>query len=162
MPSNHLIFCRPLLLLHSNLPALGSFPMSQFFISGGRSIGVSASVSVLPMNIQDWFPLGLIWSISLQSKGLSRVFSWAWTFILKYLHGRMFSTLLVIHLQVELLGLYCNSMFNLLGIEKTRKHWAFFPKKMWRTGHKRSRLTLKRLSSSQTALSLISSGYQGQ
>ena len=75
MPSNHLIFCRPFLLLHSNLAALGSFPVSQFLISGGRSIGVSASASVLPMNIQDWFPLGLTWWISLQSKGLSRVFS---------------------------------------------------------------------------------------
>ena len=60
-----------------SLPASGSFPMSQFFTSGGqRSIGVSASASVLPMNTQDWSPLGnpLGW-ISLQSKGLSRVFS---------------------------------------------------------------------------------------
>ena len=54
-------------------PASGSFPMSQFFTSGGQSIGVS--VSVLPMNIQDLFPLGLTGWISLQSKGLSRVFS---------------------------------------------------------------------------------------
>ena len=53
----------------------GSFPMSQFFISGGQSIGVSASASVLPVNIQDWFPLGLSGWISLQYKGLSRVFS---------------------------------------------------------------------------------------
>ena len=52
-----------------------SFPMSQFFTSGGQSIGVSASASVLPMNIQDWFPLELTGLISLQSKGLSRVFS---------------------------------------------------------------------------------------
>ena len=56
-------------------PASGSFPMSQFFASGGQSIGVSASASVLPMNIQDWFPLGLTGWISLQSKWLSRVFS---------------------------------------------------------------------------------------
>ena len=55
--------------------ASGSFPMSQFFASGGQSIGASASASVLPMNIQDWFPLGLSGLISLQSKGLSRVFS---------------------------------------------------------------------------------------
>ena len=60
--------------LHS-FPAAGSFPMSQFFTSGGQSIGVSASASVLPMNIQDWFPLGLTDWISLQSKGFSRVFS---------------------------------------------------------------------------------------
>ena len=56
-------------------PALGSFPMSQFFASAGQSIGVSASASVLPMNIQDWFPLGWTGLISLQSKGFSRVFS---------------------------------------------------------------------------------------
>ena len=54
--------------------ASGSFQMTQFFASGGQSIGVSASVSVLPMNIQDWFPLGWTGLISLQSKGLSRVF----------------------------------------------------------------------------------------
>ena len=57
-----------------SFPASGSFPMSQFFSSGGQSIGVSAPTSVLPMNIQDWFPLGLTGLISLQSKGLSRVF----------------------------------------------------------------------------------------
>ena len=51
-----------------SFPASGSFPMSQFFASGGQSIGVSASASVLPMNIQDWFPLGLSGLISLQSK----------------------------------------------------------------------------------------------
>ena len=56
-------------------PASGSFQMSQLFESGGQSIGVSASASVLPLNIQDWFPLGLTGWISLQSKGLSRVFS---------------------------------------------------------------------------------------
>ena len=56
-------------------PESGSFPLSQFFPSGGQSIKVSASASVLPMNIQDWFLLGLTGWISLQSKGLSRVFS---------------------------------------------------------------------------------------
>ena len=56
-------------------PALGSFLMSQLFISGGQSIGVSASASLLPMNTQDWSPLGWTGWISLQSKGLSRVFS---------------------------------------------------------------------------------------
>ena len=58
-----------------SLPASGSFLMSQLFASGGQSIGVSASASVLPMNTQDWSPLGWIGWISLQSKGLSRVFS---------------------------------------------------------------------------------------
>ena len=57
-----------------SFPALGSFPMSQFFTSGDQSIGVSASTSVLPVNIQDWFPLRWTGWISLQSKGLSRVF----------------------------------------------------------------------------------------
>ena len=58
-----------------SFPASGSFPMSQFFASGGQRIGVSASASVLPMNTQYWFPLGCIGLISLQSKRLSRVFS---------------------------------------------------------------------------------------
>ena len=58
-----------------SFPASGSFQMSQFFTSGGQTIGVSASTSVLPMNIQDWFPLGWTGWISLQSKELSRVFS---------------------------------------------------------------------------------------
>ena len=70
-PLNHLI---PFSYLQSS-PASGSFKMSQFFTSGGQSIGVSASASVLPMKIQDWFPLGWAGWTSLQSKGLSRVFS---------------------------------------------------------------------------------------
>ena len=58
-----------------SFPASGSFQMSQFFTSGSQNIGVSASASVLPMNIQDWFPLGWTGWLSLQSKGLSGVFS---------------------------------------------------------------------------------------
>ena len=58
-----------------SFPESGSFPMSQLFTSGGQSIGASASASVLPMNIKHWFPLGWTGWISLQSKGLSRVFS---------------------------------------------------------------------------------------
>ena len=58
-----------------SFPASGSFPVTQFFTSGGQSIGVSASKSVLPMNTQDWSPLGWTGWISLQSKGFSRVFS---------------------------------------------------------------------------------------
>ena len=58
-----------------SFPASGSFQMSHFFTSGGQRIGVSSSASVLPMNIQDWFPLWCTGWISLQSKGLSRVFS---------------------------------------------------------------------------------------
>ena len=77
MSSNHLIHrCHLLLLPISSSQSFlvpGPFSMSQFFISGGQSI--RASASVLPMNIQDWFPLGLTGLISLQSKGLSTVFS---------------------------------------------------------------------------------------
>ena len=75
MPSNHLILCRPLLLPLQSFPSSGSFQMNQFFEAGGQSIEVSASASVLPMNIQDWFPLGWTGWISLLSKGHSRVFS---------------------------------------------------------------------------------------
>ena len=84
MPSNHLILCRPLLLLPSIFPFFfffqsflvsGSFQMSWFFTLGGQSIEVSASTSVLPVNIQDWSPLRWTGWISLQSNGLSRVFS---------------------------------------------------------------------------------------
>ena len=64
MPSNHLILCCPLLLLPPSFPASGSFPKSWLFSSGGQSTGVSASVSVLPMNIQDRFPTPLFKSIN--------------------------------------------------------------------------------------------------
>ena len=74
MPSNHFILCRPFSRSQS-FPASGSFPISQFFASGGQNIGVSVSASVLPKNIQDWFPLGWTGWISLQSKGLLRIFS---------------------------------------------------------------------------------------
>ena len=70
MPSSHLILCFPW-----SFAASGSFTMSQFFASGGQTIGTSVSASVLPMNIQDWFPLGLAGLISLLSKGLSKIFS---------------------------------------------------------------------------------------
>ena len=75
MPSSHLILCSPLLLPLQSFLASGSFKMSQFFPLDGQSFGVSASTSVLPMNIQDWFSLGWTGWISLQSKGLSRVLS---------------------------------------------------------------------------------------
>ena len=76
MPSNHLILFIPFSSHLQSCPASGSFQISQFFPSGGQSIGVSASASVLPMNIQeDWFPLGWTGLISWQSKRLSRVYS---------------------------------------------------------------------------------------
>ena len=65
----------PLYFCLQSFPASGSFPITQFFTSGGQSIGVSASASVLSMNTQNWAPLGWTGWISLQSKGLSRVFS---------------------------------------------------------------------------------------
>ena len=67
MPSSHLILCRPFFSCPQSLAASGSFPMSQLFARGGQSIGVSASASVLPMNIQDWSLLGWTGWISLQS-----------------------------------------------------------------------------------------------
>ena len=79
MLCNHLILCHLLSTLFSSclqsFPASGSFPVSQLLASGTQSIGASASASVLPMSIQSWFPSGLTGLISLQSKGLSRVFS---------------------------------------------------------------------------------------
>ena len=75
MPSNHLIICHLLSSCLQSFPASGSFPVSQFFASGCQSIGALASASVLPMDIQGWFPLGLTNLIALQSKGLSRIFS---------------------------------------------------------------------------------------
>ena len=75
MPSNHLILCRPLLLPPSIFPSIRVVSVESVFASGGQNIGVSASASVLSINIQDWFPLRWPGWISLQSKGLSRVFS---------------------------------------------------------------------------------------
>ena len=73
MPSNHLIL--PFSYCPQSFPGSGSFQMSQLFTSGGQNIGVSASTSVLPMNTQDWSPLEWTGWISLESKGLSRVFA---------------------------------------------------------------------------------------
>ena len=78
MLSNRLILCHPFLLLPSIIPSITDFSnedSNEVFASGGQRIGVSASTSVFPMDIQDWFPLGWTRWISLQSKGLERVFS---------------------------------------------------------------------------------------
>ena len=75
MPSNHLILCRPLLLLPSSFPSIRVFSKEWAHASSGQSIGASVSASVLPMNIQGWFPFGLTGLIPLLSEGLSRVFS---------------------------------------------------------------------------------------
>ena len=75
MPSNHLILCHPLLLLPSIFPRIRVFSNESALASGSQSTGASAVASVLPMNTQDWSPLGWTGWTSLQSKGLSRVFS---------------------------------------------------------------------------------------
>ena len=75
MPSSHFILCHPHLLLPPIPPSISVFSNDQFFPWGGQSIGVSALASVLPMNTQDWSPLEWTGWISLQSKGLSRIFS---------------------------------------------------------------------------------------
>ena len=75
MPSSNLILCCPLLLLPSIFPSIRVFPNESVLCIRWPSIGASASASVLPLNIQDWFPLGLTVLISLLSKGLSWVFS---------------------------------------------------------------------------------------
>ena len=73
MPSNHFILCHPVSFCLQYFPASGSFPVSHLFISSGQSIVSSTSASVLPMNIQGWFSLGLTGLISLPSRGLSRL-----------------------------------------------------------------------------------------
>ena len=75
MLPNHLILCCTFSSYLQSFPASGSFGVSRLFVSSGQSIGASASASVPPMNIQGWFPLGLTDLVSLQYKGLSRVFS---------------------------------------------------------------------------------------
>ena len=75
IPSNHLILCCALSSCFQSFPTSGSFQMSQLLTSGGQNFRVLALTSVLPMNTQDWFPLRWTGWISLQSKGLSRVFS---------------------------------------------------------------------------------------
>ena len=104
-----------------SFPAKVSFPMSQFFISGGQSIEVSVSASVLPMNIQDWFPLRLTCWISLQSKGLSRVFSNTTVQKYQFIGAHQHSTFFI----VQLTHLY---MTTLKTTALTR--WTFFGKMM--------------------------------
>ena len=83
MPSRHLILCCPLLLLPPSLPASESFPMSQLFTWGGQSTGVLALASFFPKKSQGWSPSEWTGWISLQSKGLSRVFSNTWDLSLR-------------------------------------------------------------------------------
>ena len=127
-------------------PALRSFPVSQLFAWGGQSIGVSASTSVLPMNIQDWFPLGLTGWISLQSKGLTRVFSN--TTVQKY---QFFSTQLSLWFGSHIHLLPSGTLFGLLPKSVCPKLHSLIPKQHFLldycllgsfrlTGHKRVRM----------------------
>ena len=135
MLSNHLILCFSLLLLPSSFPALGTFPMSRLFASGGQSIGVSASASVLPMNIQDWFTLGWTGLISLLSKGLFQKSSSAPQFesinslVLSFLDG---PTLTFIHDYWKNYSLtiwtFVGKMISLLSNMLSRFVMAFLPR----------------------------------
>ena len=108
MPSNHLILCRPLLLSPQSFPASGFFQMSQLFASGGQSIGVSASTSILTMNTQDWFPLGWMdWF-------LRRAIVKSWLCDRHFIHQLCTHYLLII---AVLWGIYC---FLVLQMKKLR------------------------------------------
>ena len=133
MPSNYLILCHPLFSCLQSFPASGFFQMSQLFASGEQSIGVSASASVLPMNIQDWFPLGWTGWISLQSKGLSRVFSnspktsilWHSAFLIVQLsHSYMTTGKTIAFTGWTFLGKVMSLLFNML----SRFITAFLPR----------------------------------
>ena len=133
MPSNHLILCW-LIFLHLSLLASEYNPRNQFFASGVQSIGVSASASVLPMNIQDWFPLGLSGLISLQSKGLSRVFynttvqsissSVPYFFIVQLSHPYMTTGKTIAFTRQNFVGKAMSVLFNML----SRLVIAFLPR----------------------------------
>ena len=104
-----------------SFPASGSFPMSQLFASGGQSIGVSASASVLPMNSQDWFPLGWTGWISLQSKGLlqhhsskASVFLCSALFIVQLAHPYMTTGKTIALTRWTFVGKVMSLLFNIL------------------------------------------------
>ena len=124
MPSNHLILCRPLLLLPSVFPSIRVFPKSQLFTSGGQSTRVSASASVLPMNIQDWCPLGWTGWMSLQSKGLSSllqhhslkasILQCSALFIVQLLHPYMTTGKIIALTRQIFVGKVMSLLFNML------------------------------------------------
>ena len=134
IPSNHLILF-PFSSRLQSFPASGSFPMSQFFASGSQSIGVSASASVLLMNIQDWFPLGWTGWISLQSKGLSTVFYkhhtskasifWCWAFFIFQISHLYMTTGKTIALSI---GIFVGKVMSLLLNMLSRFVIAFLPR----------------------------------
>ena len=114
MSSSHFILCRPLLLLPPIPPSIREFPMSQPFTWGGQVLA-----SVLPMNIQDWAPLGWTGWISLRSKGLSRVFSYATFQKHQFFSAQLSSLLLLVHFKFSyfhiLMFLYLSG--NWMGIK---------------------------------------------
>ena len=129
------ILCCPLLLHLQSFPASGSFPMSQFSASGGQSNGASASASVLPMNIQDWFPLGWTGWISSQSKGLSKsllqhhsskasILQHSAFFIVQLLHPYMTTGKTISWTRRTFVGKVMSLLFNML----SRLIKAFLPR----------------------------------
>ena len=110
-----------------SFPASGSFPMSQFFTSGGQCIRVSASASVLPMNIQGWFPLGLPGLSSLQSKELSRVLSRTYSSKVPILLPSVFFMVLCVKVTQSCLTLYNPMDYTVHGILQARiLKWVAF------------------------------------
>ena len=117
-----------------SFPASGSLPMSRFFTSGGQSIGVSASASVLPMNIQDWFSLGLTGWISLRAKGLTSLLqhhSWKastlWRsafFVVQFSHPLMTTGKTIVLTRQTFVGKLMSLLFNML----SRLVIAFLPR----------------------------------
>ena len=111
-----------------SFPASGSFPMSQFFTSGGQCIRVSASASVLPMNIQGWFPLGLPGLSSLQSKELSRVLSRTYSSKVPILLPSVFFTVLCVKVTQSCLTFCTPVGYTVHGILQARVlEWIAFP-----------------------------------
>ena len=124
MPSSHLVLCHPLLLLPSIFPSIRVFAKESVLASGGQSIGASASV--LPMNIQDWFPLGLISLISLQTKRFSKsffqhhsskasIFQHSAFFIVQLSHPYMTTGKTVALTRWTFVGKVLSLLFNMLG-----------------------------------------------
>ena len=130
MPSYHLILCCPLLLLPSVFSSIRVFPMSQLFASSGQSIGASALALVLPMSIQDWFPLGLNGLITLQSKKLSKSLLWQHSFFNAQLslwsNSHIHTWLLEKH-SFDLMDL-CQQIMSLLFSMLSRLVIAFLPR----------------------------------
>ena len=140
IPFNYFILCCPLLHLPSIFPRSGSFPISQFFPSGGQNTGVSVAISILPMNTQDWSPLGWTGWISLQSKRPSTVF---------------FNTIVQKHQFFGTqLSLWCNSHIHTWLLKKTITliRWNFAGKVMSMIFNMLSRLVITFLPRSKCLL----------